>query len=465
MKLYKYLYNKYNNNTDLFNTVRLIGGLNINMVNKLIFKQDNFIFLYIFRLNALSILNKFKQPDWCFYELPEFAFDDISYYSIPLNVYTNKNKYKSILSKLGLELKFSENLILDVIFDSVLLLNLTTFFLIKMGLFFLSFFQSIIFYPYLIFSYLGSIVSNTDNFFLTINSIIFNEGSFCFVMKDLNSNINLTTYFRTHSENFAQFERTLIVLSENSKLIYFEGCSAPMFLESQLHIAIVELFIKTKANLKYSTIQNWYRGNQLGEGGLYNFTTKRGFCMDKSFLNWIQIEIGSVITWKYPSTYLIGNKSFSNFFSLAMLSDYQVSDTGTKMLHIGKNTKSFILSKSLSFNFSFYTYRGLVTIFKTALNSYNYTECNSLLIGCNAFTATIPYTIINNFSAYINQEATISKLELDFLFFLLHRGLNLKSTLMILIYGYCYNICSKISFELELEVPLLIVARAQKLFY
>ncbi|RQX66432.1 putative ycf24 family protein, partial [Toxoplasma gondii CAST] len=232
MKLYKYLYNKYNNNTDLFNTVRLIGGLNINMVNKLIFKQDNFIFLYIFRLNALSILNKFKQPDWCFYELPEFAFDDISYYSIPLNVYTNKNKYKSILSKLGLELKFSENLILDVIFDSVLLLNLTTFFLIKMGLFFLSFFQSIIFYPYLIFSYLGSIVSNTDNFFSTINSIIFNEGSFCFVMKDLNSNINLTTYFRTHSENFAQFERTLIVLSENSKLIYFEGCSAPMFLES-----------------------------------------------------------------------------------------------------------------------------------------------------------------------------------------------------------------------------------------
>ncbi|PFH30577.1 putative ycf24 family protein (apicoplast) [Besnoitia besnoiti] len=463
MKLYKYLYNKYTNNENTFNTIRLIGGLNINITNKLIFKQDNFIFLYVFRLNALLTLNKFKQPDWCFYELPEFAFDDISYYSILLN--TSVDRHKLILSDLGLDFKFSENLILDVIFDSVSLLNFTTFFLIKMGLFFLSFFQSILFYSYLIFSYLGSIVNNNDNFFSTINSIIFNEGSFCYIMKDLKSNIHLTTYFRTHSENFAQFERTLIILSENSNLIYFEGCSAPMFLESQLHIAVVELFLKTKAKLKYSTIQNWYRGNQLGEGGLYNFTTKRGFCMDKSFLNWVQIEMGSIITWKYPSTYLIGKKSFSNFFSLAMLSDCQVSDTGTKMLHIGNNTKSFILSKSLSFNSSFYIYRGLVSIFKTAFNSYNYTECNSLLIGLNAFTVTIPYIVINNPLVYINQEATISKLELNFLFFLLHRGLNLKSTLMILIYGYCYNICSKVPFELELEVPLLIVSRAQKLFY
>lgn len=292
MKLYKYLYNKSNNN--LFNTIRLVGGLNINTLNKLIFKQDNFIFLYIFRLNALSNLKKFKQPDWCFYELPEFSFDDISYYSIPLS--TSFNKYQSFLETLGIEFKFSNNLILDIIFDSVSLLNFTTFFLIKIGLFFLSFFQSLKFYPYLVFSYLGTIVANNDNFFSTINSIIFNEGSFCFVMKDLNSNIHLTTYFRTHSEDFAQFERTLIILEENSNLIYFEGCSAPIFLESQLHVAVVELFIKSKGNLKYSTIQNWYRGNQIGEGGLYNFTTKRGFCMEKSFLNWIQIEIGSIMT-------------------------------------------------------------------------------------------------------------------------------------------------------------------------
>ena len=326
------------------------------------------------------------------------------------------------------------------------------------------FFEAINYFPYLVFSYVGTIVSLEDNFFATLNSTIFSGGSFCFIAKNIKCNINLSTYFRTQSEDFAQFERTLLIVSNSSCVVYTEGCSAPIFLESQLHIALVEILVKEKGILNYSTIQNWYRGDQTGEGGLYNFTTKRGWCLKKALLDWVQIEMGSAITWKYPSTYLIGNFSSSNFFSLSLISDMQIADTGNKMLHLGSYTKSRVYSKSISLNNSIYAYRGLVKIFKNAKNTYNYTECNSLLLGNNTFTITIPYTIVNNYSTFINQEANISKLESDFIFFLLQRGIKIKTALTILIYGFCQNICSKLPLELELEVPLLILMRTQSNF-
>ena len=370
--------------------------------------------------------------------------------------------FASILEKIGLNIQESNKIsliALDIILDSISIIDTISSFLIKVGIIFMPLFESFDYFSYLVFSYIGLIVSLKDNFFATLNSMVFSGGSFCYIARNIKCNINLSTYFRTQSEDFAQFERTLLIVGSSASVVYTEGCSAPIFLESQLHVAIVEILIKENGVLNYSTIQNWYHGDQSGEGGLYNFTTKRGWCLKKASLDWVQVEIGSAITWKYPSTYLIGDSSLSNFFSLALISDLQIADTGNKMLHIGSYTKSRVYSKSISLNNSVYSYRGLVRIFKNARNTYNYTECNSLLLGANTFTATIPYTVVNNSSAFINQEASISKLESDFIFFLLQRGISLGTVLTLLIYGFCKNICSRLPLELELEVPLLILLR------
>lgn len=288
--------------TPTIDIFRSIGGLNINTLNKSNIKFKDFLFLYIFRYKAYLSLKQFKQPDWCFFEVPDISYDDISYYSVPSKFNdreTITTTFNSILTKIGINTKESKivtTLAVDIVLDSVSIIDTVTNFLIKVGVIFMPFFESIIYFPYLVFSYIGTIVSLKDNFFSTLNSTTFSGGSFSYIAKNIKCNINLSTYFMTQSEDFAQFERTLLIVSSSASVVYTEGCSAPIFLESQLHVALVEILVKYKGTIKYSTIQNWYRGDQSGEGGLYNFTTKRGWCLEKASLDWIQIEMGSAIT-------------------------------------------------------------------------------------------------------------------------------------------------------------------------
>ena len=279
------------NSNNIIDTYRLVGGLNLNTLNKLNIKFKDFLSLYIFRYKSYLILTKFKQPDWCFFEIPDISYDDISYYSIPSKFNSKKTIntiFNSILNKIGLnnqENKLVSTLAVDIVLDSISIIDTITNFLLKTGVIFMPFFEAINYFPYLVFLYVGTIVSLEDNFFATLNSTIFSGGSFCFIAKNIKCNINLSTYFRTQSEDFAQFERTLLIVDNSSYIIYTEGCSAPIFLESQLHVALVEILVKEKGILNYSTIQNWYRGDQSGEGGLYNFTTKRGWCLKKALLD------------------------------------------------------------------------------------------------------------------------------------------------------------------------------------
>lgn len=354
---------------------------------------------------------------------------------------TSDNKYKR-----------SSRVSMDIVMDDISVVDNMVIFLLKAGVIFTPFVVSLALFNSLVSRYMGCIVASSDNYFSSINSVVFTGGSFCYVPKNVKCNMNLSTYFRTYLEEFAQFERTLLVVGENAVVSYVEGCSAPIFLESQLHIALVELLVKEKGVLDYITVQNWYKGNQLGEGGLYNFTTKRGWCLSFATLNWVQVEMGSFVTWKYPSTYLKGDKSKSTFFSLALTSNYQISDTGNKMLHMGSYTKSKVFSKSMSFDNSLYTYRGMTKVFKPAKYVCSYIECDSLLFGNNGFTSTLPYLVVENYLTLTNQEASISKIESDFLFFLKQRGISNEDALTLLLYGFCSDICVYLPLELESEI-------------
>nr|QEM01549.1 cysteine desulfurase activator complex subunit SufB [Nephromyces sp. ex Molgula occidentalis] len=457
---------KYGFKTDI-DSYNISGGLNINTLLKIINELEEPNFIKKFRLEALNKLKFLRQPDWCFFEVPDINYDKISYYSKPINL-TDKDvlsKIDQTFEKLGISKEQQENLsntAIDLVFDSVSISNIIEPFLSKSGIIFIPLFKAIQKYPYLVKKYLGTVVPSNDNFFAALNSAVFSEGSFCYIPKNIKCNFDLSTYFRTNLENFAQFERTLLIAGENTKLTYLEGCTAPMYSESQLHVAIVEIVAKYNSFVKYATIQNWYRGNKLGEGGLYNLTTKRGICFDFAKLEWTQIEVGSSITWKYPSTILKGNNSSSEFYSISLLSGVQEADTGSKMTHIGKNTKSKIVSKTISLNSSLNIYRGLVDIKPSAYKSFNQTECDSLLIGSNALTGTFPYTKVSNSTAIIRQEASISKLDEEFLFLFMQRGIDLKTAVTLLIYGFCYNICEKLPLEFGVEIPLLISLRTEE---
>nr|QEM01579.1 cysteine desulfurase activator complex subunit SufB [Nephromyces sp. ex Molgula occidentalis] len=458
---------KYEFKTNL-NSYNIYGGLNILTINKIIeeLKEPNFI--KNFRLDSLKKLKTLKQPDWCFFEVPDINYDKLSYYSTPIKSNLNnniKNELELTFEKLGISIEQQKkltNTAIDFIFDSISISNIIEPFLSKTGIIFIPLFKAIKKYPYLIKKYLGTVVSNNDNFFSALNSVVFSEGSFCYIPKNIKCNFDLSTYFRMNSENFAQFERTLLIAGEYSKLTYLEGCTAPLYSESQLHVAIVEIIAKAFSSVKYSTVQNWYKGNEIGEGGLYNLTTKRGICFKNSSLEWTQIEVGSSITWKYPSTILKGNNSSSEFYSISLLSGVQEADTGTKMIHLGSNTKSKIISKSISLNSSINVYRGLVDISPNANKTFNHTECDSLLIGSKALTATFPYTKVSNSSAIIKQEASISKLDEEFLFLFMQRGINFKTAVTLLIYGFCYNICERLPLEFGVEIPLLISLRTEE---
>ncbi|SBT51129.1 FeS cluster assembly protein SufB, putative [Plasmodium ovale wallikeri] len=418
----------------------------------------------MFKIYSLKLLNILKFPDWNFFDCPNINYDNIIYYSSILKDSNLIFYLKTNLNINFLNIILIKNNSIDIIFDSISILHTTQYFLKKLGIIFLPLFDVIFKYPLLIKKYLGTVVSYKDNFFANINSIIFSEGSFCYVPKYIKCNFNLSTYFKTNSYDFAQFERTLLIVNKYSYIIYLEGCTASIYKESQLHVAIVEIIVKDYSYVKYYTLQNWYRGDYLGNGGLYNFTTKRGICFYFSKLDWIQIELGSIITWKYPSTILKGNFSISNFYSISFLSDIQIADTGSKMYHIGSYTKSNIISKSISLNNSLNIFRGLIYIKSNSYKSYNYTECSSLILGNNSLTVTIPYIKNYNNTSCIKQEAFISKIEILYLFLLMQRGLNISESISLIIMGFCSNIYNKLPFELNLEIPMLFSLKIRDIF-
>ena len=434
-------------------------GLNIKLIYNLSKIYKELTDITEFRIKAFVRLKQLRVPDWCFFEIPDISYDNINYISI------SKKVNKDMENTLNI---FKEDIthITEFILDSTSVYgNVFNTVLAKSGIIFSSLFTSLKHYFSLVTKYLGTIVSLEDNFFTAINSCIFSEGSFVYIPNDVSCSFDLSTYFRINSEQFAQFERTLVVVGKNAKVSYVEGCSAPVYLESQLHVAVVEIIVKENGYIKYSTLQNWYRGNNLGEGGLYNFTTKRGLCLEHAYLEWVQIEVGSAITWKYPSTVLLGNYSTSDFFSIAYVSSLQITDTGFKVIHIGNYTKSRIISKGIALNSSINVYRGLVEIKPNSFYAYNYTECDSIMIGENTQVVTVPYTVVSNYTSFVHQEAKISKINEEYLFFLLQRGLSYVNAYSLILTGFCSKVCTELPIDLGSEIPLLIALRTKEFLF
>ena len=362
--------------------------------------------------------------------------------------------------KLGISLdeqKKISNVAVDAVFDSVSIATTFKEKLAKYGVIFCSISEAIEFYPDLIKKFLGSVVPPADNFFGALNSAVFSDGSFCYIPQNVICPLELSTYFRINDKEAGQFERTLIIAEKNSSVNYLEGCTAPQFSENQLHAAIVELIAFENANIKYSTVQNWYSGDEKGIGGIYNFVTKRGLCIGKnSTISWTQVETGSSITWKYPSCLLVGANSSGEFYSVALTNNYQQADTGTKMIHLGKKTKSKIVSKGISCGNSKNSYRGLVKISSNASFSRNFSQCDSFLIGSSSLASTYPYLDIWNSSSIIEHEAKISKVSEEQLFYLMQRGINIEQAVSLLISGFCKDVFTKLPMEFSSEADKLL---------
>ena len=349
------------------------------------------------------------------------------------------------------------NVAVDAVFDSISIATTYKEKLAKSGVIFCSISEAIEFYPDLIDKFLGTVISSGDNFFASLNSAVFSDGSFCYIPQNIKCPLELSTYFRINDKDSGQFERTLIIAEKNSSVNYLEGCTAPQFSENQLHAAIVELIAFDNAQIKYSTVQNWYSGDEKGNGGIYNFVTKRGLCIGKnSNISWTQVETGSSITWKYPSCLLIGNNSSGEFYSVALTNNFQQADTGTKMIHLGKETKSKIISKGISCGNSKNSYRGLVKIGSNASLSRNFSQCDSFLIGSSSSACTYPYLDVWNSTSTIEHEAKISKVSEDQLFYLVQRGINVENALSLLISGFCKDVFTMLPMEFATEADKLL---------
>lgn len=456
---------KYGFTTDI-ETENFPKGLNIDIVKKISNKKNESTFLKKFRINAFKQWEKMESPSWAYLNNPEIDYQKIQYYSIP----KTKKKLGSLdevdpklletFQKLGISLneqKALTNVAIDAVFDSVSLGTTFKKQLHKSGVIFCSFTEAIEYYPDLIEKYLGSVIPIGDNFFTALNSCVFSDGSFCFIPKDIICPLELSTYFRINNEEAGQFERTLIVAEERSTVSYLEGCTAPQFSSNQLHAAVVELVALDNAVIKYSTVQNWYAGNENGIGGVYNFVTKRGLCAgNKSRISWTQVETGSAITWKYPSCILYGDNSIGEFYSVALTSNYQEADTGTKMVHLGKNTKSRIISKGISTGKSSNSYRGLVKIGPSASNSQNYSQCDSLLIGKNCSANTFPYVEAQNSDTKVEHEASTSKIAEEQLFYLLQRGISMEESVALMVNGFCKEVFNELPLEFASEADRLL---------
>ncbi|NPA68058.1 MAG: Fe-S cluster assembly protein SufB [Chlorobi bacterium] len=441
-------------------------GLNEDIIKALSRKKEEPEFMLDFRLKAFRYWKEQEEPDWALlkYEKPEFQ--NISYYAAP----KNKPKYNSLdevdpeiidtFNKLGVPLeeqKVLAGVAVDVVMDSVSVHTTFQKTLEDLGIIFCSISEAIREHPELIKKYLASVVPYRDNFYAALNSAVFTDGSFAYIPKGVRCPVELSTYFRINQANTGQFERTLVIADEGSYVSYLEGCTAPQRDENQLHAAVVELIALKDAEIKYSTVQNWYPGDKNGKGGIYNFVTKRGICKgDNSKISWTQVETGSAVTWKYPSTILKGNNSVSEFYSVAVTNNYQQADTGTKMIHVGKNTKSTIISKGISLGKSNNTYRGLVDIKKSATGARNYSQCDSLLIGDKCGAHTFPYIDVDNSSAIVEHEATTSKIAEDQIFYCNQRGLDTESAVSLIVNGFAKEVLSKLPMEFAAEAKKLL---------
>ena len=442
------------------------NGLNEDIIKLISKKKNEPSWLLKWRLNAFSTFKKMKSPNWANLKIPKIDFQEISYYSAP----KQKSKLKSLkdvdpellktFEKLGISLKEQERLsgvAVDAVIDSVSIGTTFKEKLNELGIIFCSFSEAVEEHPELIKKYLGMIVPKNDNYFAALNSAVFSDGSFCYIPKGVRCPMELSTYFRINASNTGQFERTLIIADDNSYVSYLEGCTAPMRDENQLHAAVVEIFAGENAEVKYSTIQNWYPGDKNGKGGIYNFVTKRGICYgDYSKISWTQVETGSAITWKYPSCILKGHHSKGEFYSVAVTNNYQQADTGTKMIHIGKNTTSKIISKGISAGFSQNSYRGQVRVMKRATESRNFSQCDSLLLGNNCGAHTFPYIDIENKSSIIEHEATTSKIGEDQIFYCLQRGIDEENAVALIVNGYAKEVFNQLPMEFSVEASKLL---------
>ena len=441
-------------------------GLNEDTVRYISKKKNEPEFLLEFRLKAFRHWKTMKMPRWAHLKIPEINFQDIIYYAAPKKKKESDNIDKvdpellETFNKLGISLEEQKRLTgvaVDAVIDSVSVKTTFQDTLAKHDIIFCSFTEAVQNHPELVKKYFGSVVSYTDNYFAALNSAVFSDGSFCYIPKGVRCPIELSTYFRINAANTGQFERTLIIAEEGSYVSYMEGCTAPMRDENQMHAAIVEIIVLDDAEVKYSTVQNWYPGNKEGKGGIYNFVTKRGICKGKnSKISWTQVETGSAITWKYPGCILKGDNSVGEFNSVAVTNNYQQADTGSKMIHIGKNTKSTIISKGISAGHSNNSYRGLVKISKKAENSRNYSQCDSLLLGDKCGAHTFPYINVKNKSSVVEHEATTSKISDDQLFYCNQRGIDTESAIGLIVNGYAKDVLKKLPMEFAVEAQKLL---------
>lgn len=441
-------------------------GLNEEIIRAISKKKEEPEFMLEFRLKAFKYWKEQKEPDWALLNYPKPDFQDIIYYAAP----KNKPKYNSLdevepeiietFNKLGIPLeeqKVLSGVAVDVVMDSVSVHTTFQKTLEDLGIIFCSISEAIRERPDLIKKYLATVVPYRDNFYAALNSAVFTDGSFAYIPKGVRCPVELSTYFRINQANTGQFERTLVIADEGSYVSYLEGCTAPQRDENQLHAAVVELIAMKDAEIKYSTVQNWYPGDKDGKGGIFNFVTKRGICKgDNSKISWTQIETGSAVTWKYPSTILKGNNSVSEFNSVAVTNNYQQADTGTKMIHVGKNTKSTIISKGISLGKSNNTYRGLVDIKNSAKNARNYSQCDSLLIGDKCGAHTFPYIDVDNSTAIVEHEATTSKIAEDQIFYCNQRGIDTESAISLIVNGFAKEVLSKLPMEFAAEAKKLL---------
>lgn len=456
---------KYGFVTDIETDV-IPKGIDENVVRLISAKKEEPEWMLEWRLKAYRHWLKLEEPNWANVNYPKINYQDIIYYAAP----KKKEQLNSLeevdpellktFAKLGISLNEQKRLsgvAVDVVMDSVSVATSFKKQLSEIGVIFCSISEAIQQHPELVKKYLGSVVPMTDNFFAALNSAVFTDGSFCYIPKGVRCPMELSTYFRINTENSGQFERTLIIAEEESYVSYLEGCTAPMRDENQLHAAIVELIAFKKAEIKYSTVQNWYPGDKDGKGGIYNFVTKRGICQgDYSKISWTQVETGSAITWKYPSVILKGDYSIGEFYSVALTNHYQQADTGTKMIHLGKNTKSRIVAKGISAGKSNNSYRGLVRASKWATNARNYSQCDSLLLGDQCGAHTFPYIEAKNNSAIIEHEATTSKIGEDQLFYCQQRGIDTESAVALIVNGFAKEVMNQLPMEFAVEAQKLL---------
>lgn len=441
-------------------------GLNESTIRFISKKKNEPAFMLEWRIAAYREWLKMKEPDWSSVRYPKIDYQDIIYYSAPKQKKDGPQSLADVdqevlktYEKLGIPLeeqKILAGVAVDAVFDSVSVATTYKAKLKEYGIIFCSFSEAVREHPDLVKKYLGFVVPVKDNFFAALNSAVFSDGSFCYIPKGVRCPMELSTYFRINAMDTGQFERTLIVADEGSFVSYLEGCTAPIRDKNQLHAAVVELVAHEKATIKYSTVQNWYAGDKEGKGGIYNFVTKRGLCQGAhSKISWTQVETGSAITWKYPSCVLQGDHSVGEFYSVAVVNNHQQADTGTKMIHLGKNTKSTIISKGISARFGMNTYRGLVKMVPKAVGSRNYTQCDSLLMGDRCSANTFPTLEVSNRTSHAEHEATTSRINEDQLFYCRQRGLSQENAISLIVHGFCKEVFKNLPMEFAVEAQRL----------